>query len=206
MLERKNIEITECDSGLKALLLIMGKSKFDVIIMDYHMPVMDGIETIRKMKNIIHDDGYVAPFFVLCSSYNDANLQAAYDELEIESRLIKPIRMKHMYQVLSTLKRSEKKKTDQIKKVASEVSEYGIKILIAEDNDINLLLTKTYLKDIIPQALIIEAKDGAEAVEKYHKESPDLILMDIQMPHLSGIDATKKIRVLEKTSKYLLLH
>lgn len=198
MLERKNIEVTECDSGLKALLLIMGKSKFDVIIMDYHMPVMDGIETIRKMKNIIHDDGYVAPFFVLCSSYNDANLQAAYDELEIESRLIKPIRMKHMYQVLSTLKRSEKKKTDQIKKVASEVSEYGIKILIAEDNDINLLLTKTYLKDIIPQALIIEAKDGAEAVEKYHKESPDLILMDIQMPHLNGIEATKKIRVLEK--------
>ena len=199
LLERKNIEVTECDSGLKALLLIMDKSKFDVIIMDHHMPIMDGIETIKKMKNIIPDDSYITPYVVLYSPSDDTNLQAAYEELEIEGRLVKPIRMKQMYKVLSSLKGSEKKKTEQIKKVAGEVSDYGIKILIAEDNDINLLLTKTYLKDIIPQALIIEAKDGAEAVEKYHKESPDLILMDIQMPHLNGLEATKKIRVLEKT-------
>lgn len=198
MLERKNIEVTECDSGLKALLLIMAKSKFDVIIMDYHMPIMDGIETIRKMKNIIPDAKHVAPYVVLYSSSDDINLQSACDELEIENRLVKPIRMKQMYQVLSTLKSSEKKKPDQIKNAANEVSGREIKILIAEDNAINLLLTKTYLKEIIPQALIIEAKDGTEAVEKHQKESPDLILMDIQMPHLNGIEATKEIRALEK--------
>lgn len=198
MLERKNIEVTECNSGLKALLLIMNKSKFDVIIMDYHMPIMDGIETIRKMKNIIPDANHVAPYVVLYSSSDDTNLQAACDELEIENRLVKPIRMKQMYQILSTLKSSEKKKPDQIKNAANEVSMREIKILIAEDNPINLLLIKTYLKEIIPQALIIEAKDGTEAVEKHQKESPDLILMDIQMPHLNGIEATKEIRALEK--------
>jgi signal transduction histidine kinase/response regulator RpfG family c-di-GMP phosphodiesterase len=198
MLERKNIEVIECDSGLKALLLIMDKSEFDVIIMDYHMPVMDGIETIRKMKNIIPDGTPLASYVLLHSSSDDTNFQDACDELEIENLLVKPIRMKQMYQVLSTLKSSEKKKLKQIKDVASEVRKHEIKILIAEDNAVNLLLTKTYLKDIIPQALIIEAKDGTEAVEKYQKENPDLILMDIQMPHLNGIEATQKIRALEK--------
>ncbi|HEX7869829.1 MAG TPA: response regulator, partial [Chryseobacterium sp.] len=198
MLERKNIEVTECDSGLKAVLLIMDKSEFDVIIMDYHMPIMNGIETIRKIKNISNDTTRVAPYVVLYSSSDDTDLKDACDELEIENRLIKPIRMKQMYQVLSTLKNSVKKKPDQIKTIASEANKGEIKILIAEDNVINLLLTKTYVKDIIPQALIIEAKDGTEAVEKYEKENPDLILMDIQMPHLNGIEATKIIRTLEK--------
>ena len=198
MLERKNIEVVECESGLKALLLIMDKSEFDVIIMDYHMPIMDGIETIRKMKNIIADTARVAPYIVLYSSSDNGDLQNACDELEIENRLVKPIRMNQMYQVLSTLKSSEKKKPEPIKIVASEVSNREIKILIAEDNAVNLLLTKTHLKDIIPQTLIIEAKDGNEAVEQYQKERPDLIFMDIQMPYLNGIEATQKIRALEK--------
>ncbi|RZJ51297.1 MAG: response regulator [Chryseobacterium sp.] len=198
MLERKNIEVTECDSGLKALLLIMDKSEYDVIIMDYHMPIMDGIETIRKMKSMIPDTTDVAPYIVLYSSSDDTSLQDACDELEIENRLVKPIRMKQMYQILSTLKSSEKKKLEPIKNAVNEVSTHEIKILIVDDNAVNLLLTKTYLKDILPQALIIEAKDGVEAVEQYQKNSLDLILMDIQMPQLNGIEATKKIRAIEK--------
>lgn len=198
MLERKNIEVTECDSGLKALLLIMDKSEYDVIIMDYHMPIMDGIETIRKMKSMIPDTTDAAPYIVLYSSSDDTSLQDACDELEIKNRLVKPIRMKQMYQILSTLKSSEKKKLEPIKNAVTEVSTHETKILIVDDNAVNLLLTKTYLKDILPQALIIEAKDGVEAVEQYQKNNLDLILMDIQMPQLNGIEATKKIRAIEK--------
>ncbi|WP_228462824.1 PAS domain-containing hybrid sensor histidine kinase/response regulator, partial [Chryseobacterium caseinilyticum] len=198
MLERKNIEVTECDSGLKALLLIIERSDYDVIIMDYHMPVMDGLETIRKMKSMIPGSSDVAPYIVLYSSSDDNELQDACDELEIENRLIKPIRMKKMYQILSALKTSEKKGIKKAENKVTEVNTQEIKILIAEDNAVNLLLTKTYLKDLLPQALIIEAKDGAEAVEQYKKQSPGLILMDIQMPQLNGIEATKQIRSLEK--------
>ena len=197
MMERKNIEVEECDSGLKALILMMDKPDFDVIIMDYHMPVMDGIETIRKMQNILPDATHVAPYVVLYSSSDDNNLQDACDELKIENRLVKPIRMKQMYQVLSQLKSSSKNKIEIIEEAVTEVNRHELKILIAEDNAINMLLTKTYLKDILPQALIVEAKDGMQAIEQYQKENLDLILMDIQMPQLNGIEATKKIRELE---------
>ena len=197
MLERKNIQVQECDSGLKALILMMDKPDFDVVIMDYHMPVMDGIETIRKMKSIVPHPSQAGPYIVLYSSSDDSKLQDACDELEIENRMVKPIRMKQMYQILAQLKSSEKGKPEKIKVVENKVSSNALKILIAEDNPVNMLLTRTYLKDILPQAMIIEAKDGPEAVEQYHQESPDLILMDIQMPHLNGIEATKKIRAME---------
>ena len=197
MMERKNIEVVESDSGLKALLMMMDKPDFDVIVMDYHMPIMDGIETIRKIKSIQPASPHKAPYIVLYSSSDDSNLQDECDELGIENRLVKPIRMKQMYQVLSQLKNSQNKVTQELSNIPVEINTHEIKILIAEDNAINLLLTKTYLKDLLPQALVLEAKDGKEAIEKYQKESPDLILMDIQMPHLNGIEATEKIRAME---------
>ena len=68
------------------------------------------------------------------------------------------------------------------------------KILVVEDNKINMLLVKTLIKKIIPNCIIIEAKDGNDAVEKYINEHPDAILMDVQMPHKNGYEAACEIR------------
>jgi CheY-like chemotaxis protein len=73
----------------------------------------------------------------------------------------------------------------------------GNKVLIVEDNKINMLLAKTLVKRIISNCVILEAKDGNEAVELYKKESPDVILMDIQMPNKNGYEATDEIRQLK---------
>lgn len=198
MLEIKGIEIEEAECGIKALMIMMDNPKFDVIIMDYHMPVMDGIETIRKIKELQqplkHDD---QSFIVLYSSSDDEQLQRSCDELEIENRLVKPIRMQQMYQVLSEIKNNRKKKKEIPEVISSNQDCHNLKILVAEDNAINMHLTKSFLKDLLPKAIIIEAKDGKEAIELFQKERPELILMDIQMPEINGFTATKEIRAKE---------
>ena len=75
------------------------------------------------------------------------------------------------------------------------------KVLIVEDNKINMLLAKTLVKKIITNCIIYEAKDGNEAVDQYIKVQPELILMDIQMPNKNGYQATDEIRNLKGTEK-----
>lgn len=75
------------------------------------------------------------------------------------------------------------------------------KILTVDDNEINLTLLRTMLQRIVPKAIIVEAKDGEEAIHVYQKENPDLIFMDIQMPKKNGLDATLKIREVEKSKQ-----
>jgi CheY-like chemotaxis protein len=68
------------------------------------------------------------------------------------------------------------------------------RILIVDDDSINLLLAKTILKSLLPNSILMQAENGRDAIELFKTESPDLILMDIQMPGMSGLDATTQIR------------
>jgi len=75
------------------------------------------------------------------------------------------------------------------------------KLLLVEDNRINMLLVKTLVQTLIPDCVIYEAKDGNEAVALYKKEKPDVILMDIQMPNKNGYEATIEIRQLKDSAE-----
>lgn len=73
----------------------------------------------------------------------------------------------------------------------------NLKILIAEDNKINMLLIKTIIKNIFAEAIIFEVFNGKDAVEQFESINPDIIFMDIQMPLMNGYEATKAIRNIE---------
>ena len=71
------------------------------------------------------------------------------------------------------------------------------KILIVDDNEINVILADALVKAIISNTNIFIAKNGIEAIESFNENKPDIILMDIQMPILNGFDTTIKIREIE---------
>lgn len=82
--------------------------------------------------------------------------------------------------------------------------EYGqenYKILLVEDNKINMLLAKTLVKQIIPNVSIYEAENGKVALDNFEIIKPDLILMDVQMPVMNGYEATTEIRKLKSGSQ-----
>lgn len=72
-------------------------------------------------------------------------------------------------------------------------------ILIVDDNSVNIFLSKILVKKILPNAIIYEAVNGLDAVNKYSEQRPDIILMDVQMPVMNGYEATEAIRKLENS-------
>ncbi|WP_127823176.1 PAS domain S-box protein [Flavobacterium columnare] len=85
------------------------------------------------------------------------------------------------------------------------IKESKFKVLIVEDNKINMMLAKTLLKKIWPNLILFEAENGVVGVEKYIQNTPDLILLDIQMPLMNGYEVTLEIRKKDKNIPIIAL-
>lgn len=205
ILQNWGVYSCSCAEGLGALDIIKNEEPFDVIICDYHMPEMDGLETIRRIREN-HSSGTSTtrqPVILLLSSSDNADMYRKCDAMDIRYRLTKPVKADELFSYLSGIHTNDplvptpEKQEDKTKKMIENAT-----ILIAEDNEFNMLLIKAIVSKIVPGCKIVEAKNGKEAVMFWIVEQPDLILMDMQMPEMGGVEATIKIREKESEGQH----
>lgn len=200
MLALNNIQCVEAINGIEAIQILSEGQEFDVIIMDYHMPYLDGIETIKKIRENFQRRESLQPIILLYSSSDDEKIYKACEEYKVNYKMVKPLKMDDLLKAFNNLNVKPKSTSVDLDDAILD-SKIGSKILIVEDNTVNLLLSKTLVKKAIPNAIIFEAINGIQAVDKFKSESPDLIFMDIQMPQMNGYEATQLIRELDGVNK-----
>ena len=172
------------------------KDEYKAYIIDYLMPDMNGIETVRQIRRVISEE---VPIIVL-TAYDWSDIEDEAIDAGVTAFVAKPIFMSELHSVLANP--TESNKTAEIEAPAMEYDFSGKRVLLVEDNELNREIATSILEEIGIQ--VDGAADGTEAVDIIYKapeDQYDLILMDIQMPLMDGYTATREIRTLRNNKK-----
>ncbi|TDW96583.1 PAS domain-containing hybrid sensor histidine kinase/response regulator [Dinghuibacter silviterrae] len=189
MLSLKGIPCDEAASGQEAVQKVSKGQAYDVIIMDYYMPGMNGLDAIRMLRDEFEGP---APFVLLHSSAEDDKIIQASRDLDVDARLMKPIKMEEFYRSLAGLRAHDRSRETKTRTPVSNGQ--AVRILLVEDNEVNIILARTVIANLLPAADIGVARNGKEALLACERLLPDLILMDVQMPEMNGYEATTLLR------------
>lgn len=197
MLSYKNINSTQAANGMEALQILMKGERFDVILMDYHMPIISGLETIEKIKELFIKTDEIYPLVVLHTSSED-EVMSSFRKSENAFSLLKPIKSDELYTILRRAVKNKSKKTVETNVVneAQNLLQTSLHVLLVDDNPVNMVLNNKMMQSLFPDVKLVEKVNGLLALEECKETVFDLILMDVQMPVMDGIEATKQIRLL----------
>ena len=168
---------------------------FQVYIIDWLMPDMNGIEVVRRIRMEIGDE---VPIIIL-TAYDWADIEQEAREAGVTAFCAKPLFVSELYDVLQNASRPVKTKDKTILEVEAFK---GKEILLVEDVELNREIAETILTEAGFHVNSVE--DGKQAVDYMESEKGDmidLILMDVMMPVMDGYEATQKIRQLEDKTK-----
>jgi signal transduction histidine kinase/CheY-like chemotaxis protein len=198
-LESFSFEVAVADSGEKALSEFKKAADrgqpYNLIIMDWKMPGMDGIETARKIKEMSHSAP--GPDIIMATAYGRQEVMKQARDVGLDGFLIKPVNASVMFNTIMEvfdkdvdrgprIRARQEPEKDTLKTIK------GASVLLVEDNEINQQVAREILSGAGLEVTL--AINGQEAVDAVRQNKFDAVLMDIQMPVMDGYAATRRIR------------
>jgi PAS domain S-box-containing protein len=183
----------------EALTWLQQNEYFDLAILDMAMPQMDGLTLANKIRRL-DDEGMSKLPIILHTAMNKHEIiqNDEYDAARITAFLSKPLKPSLLFDTLVTVFTGQpspvrRRDSIQVSRVDSKERQLvPLRILLAEDHPTNQKLFLTYLDQLGYRADV--AANGLEAIEALERQPYDVILMDVQMPEMDGLDATRHIR------------
>ena len=169
------------------------REPYEIVFIDWQMPGLDGIETgklIQALPNLP-----APPHLVMVTAYGREEVLRQAEQASFENVLIKPVTASMLFDSVVQALTDVRSPAREPRAAPPEIdlsSVYGARILLVEDNELNREVALGLLEDA--HLAIDQAENGAVAVQQLSKNDYDLILMDMQMPEMDGITATKAIR------------
>ena len=190
--------------GEKALRKIEENHKrntdYEIVLLDWKMPGMSGLETTRGIRKIVGDE---LPILII-SAYDWSEIEDEARAAGVQGFISKPLFKSNLYLGLSRYVEGAPDEDEQVNALEEERDFGGLRILLAEDNDLNWEIAEDILTDV---GFEVEwAENGKICVEKFEQSAPgyyDAVLMDIRMPVMNGYDAAKAIRALNRADARL---
>ena len=190
--------VNTVDSGEAAMAHIENltpERRPNVVILDWKMPGIDGLETARRIRGAVKDDE--CPIVIMATAFSLTNLASQPGAELVDAILNKPVTGSNLYNAVVQAQRRRTASQDVLQEIANRDSARhleGARLLVVDDSEINREVARRILEN--QGAVIITANDGQEAVDwlTAHPDDVDLVLMDVQMPVMDGIEATRRLR------------